>query len=341
MLQGLIYGVVCIVAAFASTASAASLYLDPARSELFRGDALTVAVRIDTDEATGECVNAVDAVLTYSEQILPVDVSIGSSIMNVWVEQPVIDTENRRITFAGGIPNGYCGRIQGDPRLTNVLAEIIFRSPGLMVGGGDAGNEAMVSFLPETAVYLNDGRGTKAQLTTYDAAISLSRTPGTSLVDPWSETVRNDTVSPEDFSIDLVRIPPEYGRYYAIFSTTDKQTGVDHYEIIEEPIEQLGSFSWGRADAPWVTARSPYELIDQSLNSTIRVKAVDKAGNEYIAVYVPEQHLRTQSLMTVMVFAFGGLILLTLVTIATVLWYRRRRRKSIVSALDNDEQEII
>jgi len=209
-----------------------------------------------------------------------------------------------------------------------------------MIGGGDAGNEASLSFGPETAVYLNDGRGTKAELLTYGSLIELSRNPGTSLVDPWSETVRNDQIPPENFSVEVERIPPEHGRYYAIFHTTDKQTGVDEYQIIEEPIDQLSSFTWGRADAPWVSGRSPYELRDQSLGSTIRVKAIDKAGNETIAVYVPPQRDHSFSISPLLVYGLGVVTFASLLVTAIVLW-RRRRAKRQESDLSESEIEII
>ena len=90
----------------ARVVDAASLYIDPAFPTLNMGDSVTLAVRLDTDEEADECVNAVDGVLTYSENLSPVDVSIGDSIFSMWVEQPKIDKEKRTITFAGGIPNG-------------------------------------------------------------------------------------------------------------------------------------------------------------------------------------------------------------------------------------------
>ena len=51
------------------------------------------------------------------------------------------------------------------------------------------------------------------------------------------------------------------------FSTTDPQSGIDHYEILE------GS------DTVWHNATSPYRLTDQSLSSNIYIRAVDGAGN--------------------------------------------------------------
>ena len=162
---------------------AATLYIDPASSTISRGDAITTAVRLMPDKDQGECINVVDAVINYSENIQPIDVSIGKSIFSIWVERPTIDKENRRITFAGGIPNGYCGRVDGDPMLTNILAEIIFRSPGMQVGATDSGNEASIDFGSETQALLNDGQGTPVSLTTFGCTITLEKTAGATISD--------------------------------------------------------------------------------------------------------------------------------------------------------------
>lgn len=290
---------------------AASLYIDPPKSTLFRGDSVTMAVRLDTDEAAGECVNAVDGVLTYSSNLQPVDISIGKSILNMWVEQPTINKENNTITFAGGIPNGYCGRVAGDPRLTNILTEIVFRSPGFTIAGGDADELlGVVSFTDETTAYLNDGRGTKASLNLYSAEIQLEKGTGPNRLNTWKEDVSADTIPPEEFSIGKIEQFPN-GDYYVTFVTSDKQTGIDHYEAIEEPVSQFGSFQWGRADAPWVTVESApvYVLKDQSLNSIIRIKAVDKAGNEYIATIVSDESMRTISRSEMILYSLAAVSL--------------------------------
>ena len=190
---------------FVQTANAASLYMDPASSTLFRGDAVTISVRLDVDELTGECVNAVDGVVTYDESIVPIDVSVGKSILPIWVEAPVINKKNRTITFAGGIPNGYCGRVQGDPNLTNTLVELVFRSPGMQVGGGEARKSATIAFSEATTVYLNDGQGTKAPLQTFGTKITLNDGIGNEIKDDWKTAVQSDTLLPEPFSIALNR----------------------------------------------------------------------------------------------------------------------------------------
>lgn len=323
-----------------SSAEAASLYIDPPFSQLNPGDAKQYAIRLDVDEAAGECVNAVDAVIEYSPEINPVDISIGDSIFSIWVEQPTIDTENRRITFAGGLPSGYCGRVQGDPRLTNTLAEIIFRAPGFSIGGGTSESgttTARVSFLPETTAYLNDGFGTAALLQTFGAELTLTGEPGQGIIDTWREEVAADTIPPEEFSIVLERNQTTFGGdYFIVFNTTDKQTGLDEYQVMEEPLSAFWDFAWGRADAPWITTRSPYRLTDQSLNSIIRVRAIDKAGNEYIATLLPNDDLRTTAPRTIISIVVAGILLLALLggAVYGVLRLRRQRKSRAIETLE-------
>ena len=319
---------------------AASLYLNPTESTLHSGDSVTLAVRLDVDEKTGECVNAVDAVIKYPDNVNPVDVSIGDSIFTVWVEKPTINTDSRTISFAGGIPNGYCGRINGDPRLTNVLAKIIFQAPGFMIGGGSNNPQAKIEFTSETTAYLNDGLGTKAQLTTYGALINIISKPGEELVNDWQDKVNEDKIKPEPFTILLEKGERAFGdKYFIVFNTTDKQTGIDHYEVMEEPLSQLGAFEWGRADAPWIVTRSPYVLKDQSLNSTIRVKAVDKAGNERIATLVPDVSLRTASVNWLNLIMIMALALLAVVLGVIAARFVKTRRKDKRFSFNNRKKK--
>lgn len=329
-----------VILGFSNHTQAASLYIDPAFPNLQMGDTVTLSIRLDTNEAEEECVNAVDGVISYSENLSPVDVSIGDSIFSIWVEQPKIDKEKRTITFAGGIPNGYCGRVPGDPRLTNTIAQLIFQSPGFTIGAGSGTTTGKVEFLPETAAYLNDGFGTKAELALFGTSINMGDKPGTAVQDPWREAVVTDNVGPAPFGITVEKIPNENGKYYAIFNTIDKQTGVDQYQVMEEPIKDRFSFSWGRADAPWVTARSPYELKDQSLNSTIYVKAIDKAGNEYIATLVPEKEKSSMPLENIVLY--GVLAFLVIVMIVGGVLVTRivlRRRSSTAEEEGNNKEE--
>jgi hypothetical protein len=303
---------------------AALLYLDPSDASVYRGDTVTVSLRIDTDE--GECINTVDAIVQYDPSIRAVDTSRGNSILNIWVEEPKIDETNHTITLAGGIPGGYCGRVAGDPSLTNVIAEFIFRSPGFNVGGASNPNAA-ITVAPESMVYLNDPFGTNISPRTEGALITLLDSAGTVNTDSWKEEVLSDNEPPADFAITLTRTDAAFSNeYFITFNSQDKQSGIDHYEVMEEPLEEFYAFTWGRADAPWERTESPYVLKDQTLNSTIRVRAIDKAGNETIAVLVPDTALRTLSHNRMMLYIISGGVFVILMTLLGVGLMLRKRR---------------
>jgi len=318
---------------------AATLYLDPAVSTLSRGDAEIISVRLDTDEASDECINAVEGVVQLNGPVSAVDVSLGNSIFSIWVEPPTIGQDGKQVTFAGGIPNGYCGRIAGDPRLTNNLFDIVVRTTAIASVDGTSAI-GTINFTEQTTAYLNDGFGTVAALQTFPKEITVLPELSTDVLDPWRDLVSEDTISPQEFSITLGQTSPSLrDRYYITFSTTDKQTGIDRYEVIEEPLSRFSTFTWGSASAPWIEARSPYVLKDQSLNSIIRVKAVDKAGNEYIATYVPDEAIRTTPL--------GHIALLTLLVISVLVFvyglfsfYQKRRQQKSTAMFDQINGEL-
>ena len=168
----------------------------------------------------------------------------------------------------------------------------------MQVGGSDD-SDVKIDFAPETQVLLNDGEGTRAQLTALGGTFVLDKSPsGGGIVDEWREVVRNDNLPPESFSLELVKDEDGIdfgGRYYIVFNTSDKQSGISHYEIMEEPVLEFSQFKWGGVGVPWVKESSPYVIKDQSLNSIIRVKAIDKAGNEYVATYIPDESQQTLS----------------------------------------------
>lgn len=320
-------GILFLISAFCvlfapRNASAALLYFDPGELSIHRGDITTVNLRLDTDE--GECINTIDAVIKYDPSIRAVDVSRGDSILSLWVEPPIIDPEQNTIRFAGGIPGGYCGRIPGDPSLTNIILKLVFRSPGLSIGG-DSNAIARVWVDESAQVLLHDGFGSNASLRLQDARITLFDSPGSTISDPWTGEVQSDKEPPSDFVITLAREESAFsGKYFITFNALDKQSGIDHYEVMEEPFDEFNAFKWGRVGAPWVRSESPYVLIDQSLNSTIRVKAIDKAGNERVAVLVPDTALRSMSINNLILL---GLVCGVLALVLGLTFYAVRKRK--------------
>ena len=328
------FGVVIASMLVAQPVMAATLYLDPASSTLARGDAEVISVRLDTDEVANECINAAEGVLQLSGPVSAVDVSLGNSIFSIWVEPPSISADGKQITFAGGIPNGYCGRIAGDPRLTNNVFDIIVRTTAIASTDGST-ITGSVNFTEQTVAYLNDGFGTRAELQLFPKEITVLPQLSTDVLDPWRDLVAADTISPQPFSISLEKSSPSLrDRYYVTFSTTDKQTGIDRYEVIEETTSRFSTFTWGSASAPWVEARSPYVLKDQTLNSIIRVKAIDKAGNEYIATFVPDEAMRTTPITQIALLTLLGVSILVLI-FGSVRFYQRKKMDREEASLDS------
>lgn len=313
----------------------ASVYFDTQTAAVGVGESLSVAVRLDT--TLEECVNALDGIIEFDEGLQVVDTSVGSSIFSFWVEPPLYDNEKRTVTFAGGIPNGYCGRVAGDPTLTNNVVEIIFRATGSAIG------DRKVYFSEQTTAYLNDGFGTAVPVTSNELTIDV-RDEYTAGDDVWLNRVLEDDIPPKDFSITLAQNDTTFkGDYFIVFNTNDKQTGIDHYQVMEEPLNDLSVFGWGAATAPWVDAVSPYRLTDQSLNSIIRVKAIDKAGNEYIATLVPEEDLRSIDMNSAVLFGLLllALTLLVIVIIILISSFLYRSRRTSPAVIENDIHENI
>src|SRR6185436_14914843 len=104
--------------------------------------------------------------------------------------EPQIDTKAGTVTFAGGTPGGYCGRIQGDPSLTNVIAKVVFT-----VTNASAGS-AVIRLTTASALYLNDGLGTKISPELGNTVIKLVSS-ATQSENPWLTQVKDDTTPPD------------------------------------------------------------------------------------------------------------------------------------------------
>ncbi|MFZ2886885.1 MAG: cohesin domain-containing protein [Minisyncoccia bacterium] len=286
---------------FPFSVSAAAVYFEPAEGIFGLGDTFIVNVRVLPDE----CVNAAEVEIQFPPHLRAVDFGKGDSILSLWVEEPLL--EEGRVRFAGGIPGGYCGRIQGDPALSNILGKIVFTVTD--VGPGSA----QLNFSAQTALYLNDGLGTKVTPEMPGASFTILPTPQLS-ENPWIAAVQADTIPPDAFTIDVESTRGVFGgRYFIVFSTLDKQSGIDHYEIFER--------------GAWKTVTSPYELKSQSLRGGIQLKAIDKAGNERLGTYVEGSAppLETPySTMQLLLVALGVLVVVG----AAGLYMRRLHRET-------------
>jgi hypothetical protein len=290
---------------------AASVSLDPLTREAGASDTFLLTVRISNAE---ECINAGQIALSFDPKTLSVvSVSKGQSIFSLWVGDPIIDNKNGLVSFTGGIPGGYCGRIVGDPGLTNILGKVAFTAAA-DAKLGKLPKTTVVNFATSTEIYLNDGSGQKAALSRGSAKVTLTTDTGIP-VNEWLTEVGEDTIAPELFSVELERIPGVLdGKYFISFSTTDKQSGIDHYEIRETDPMRFGFWREQEKPSHYLRTQSPYVLKDQTLGSTLFVKAIDTAGNERVVQFTPKTALSiTKNIFTVLLQIIVVLVLIVFV----------------------------
>ncbi len=316
-------GAVC--ALIPSSLRAAQLSLDTDPEHGIR-DTFYVPVRLDTQ---GECVNTVSLRIAYDPAKLSVhDIALGESIVTLWTVPPTIEREESgrekgSIALEGGMPGGYCGRIEGDPGQTNIIARLVVASASPALDVAPASTSMVIE--PGAVVLRHDGSGLPVPLSVRGVDLTLVASTGTP-ANPWLSDVQADTIAPELFDITLVRGPSEgSNQHYIAFMTVDKQSGVDHYEVLETDPDRFGFLTWVPHEAHWVRATSPYVLRDQKLHSKILVRALDKRGNDRTVEYTPPMsplaELSHPSLyvpIAVLVFILGS---------AALFVHHRRRRE--------------
>jgi hypothetical protein len=247
---------------------AAELYLETSKNEYYTKETFITNIRINVGD--NESINAIEGHLKFPSDILEVkDFSTGNSILT-FIEEPKIDNEKGLISFVGIIPGGYSGRVPGDPGLTNLLGKIIFYS----ISSGTA----EIKFEDISQALLSDGKGTQVELVNKGIIVDIKQIDDISHIqNEWQKELEEDKIPPEDFNPEIIEID---GEYYLVFSAKDKDSGIDHYEILEKDF--LTNLSKLLEVTKWINSESPYLLKWQSLNNGIEIKAIDKAGNEKI-----------------------------------------------------------
>lgn len=330
-MQKAFLALVLVVSIFVAPGSAFAvrLYLDPETQEVPRLDTFYVPIRIDAD---GECINAVSGRLYYDpNELAVVDIITAESIFTLWTEGPLVlregDKEKGEVVFEGGVPGGYCGRVLGDPGRTDTVAKLVVQGTPQPLPVGERTRTELVMD-PGTAVYLHDGTGRQASTTVTGIDLTLIQATGTPS-NVWLNDVQNDTVAPELFEVTLVEGPSVgNNRHYIVFSTTDKQSGIDHYEVKETDPDRFGFLTWlPERTSYWVVAESPYILRDQKLTSKILVKAVDKNGNERVVTYTPPMSPLEELTNMRVLIPLVLLVVLVMGAAAGGAWLYRRTRE--------------
>lgn len=316
-----------LVSFFPFTSEAARVYLDPVNKEVNLNDTFLVNIRIDNED---ECVNAVDIKIAYDNKAIgAVDFSRGESLITLWVEPPVIDHSAGIISFSGGIPGGYCGRVVGDPGLSNILGKIAFSTSGHRIEGAP-GDIARVKILSDSKVLLNDGLGTPADLTLEGAVFTIG-TAGKFIKNEWIDEVKKDIIPPESFEVNIHQNPSvEKGKYFITFTANDKQSGIDHLEVFEGSKENPGFEVGTNKPAQWRKVEKNeqyYVLRDQTLSSKVLVKAIDKAGNERLVELNPKDVSQFTSLESPEGFFLLIIVVLIVGILSGVIFYLRKNRR--------------
>jgi hypothetical protein len=244
-----------------STASASEVSISPSSSSVRQGERVLVRVYLSPQ---GESINAVEGRLHYDSNLLSVDsLSFGNSILSFWPEQPH-EASAGVVSFSGVAPGGYAGGGKG------TLFSVVFKARR------EGSTELTLSNM---LALLDDGQGTKSNVSLKNTTLTvLAANP----IAPESEasknfsresTVKEDTEAPETF-IPLIGKNPDMfdGKSFLVFSTTDKKSGVDHYEVQESRFNFMFKPSW-------IVTESPYVLSDQNLRSYVHVRAYDASGN--------------------------------------------------------------
>ncbi|MEM5811788.1 MAG: hypothetical protein QXG91_03570, partial [Candidatus Aenigmatarchaeota archaeon] len=285
---------------------------------------IVIPIYVDTE---GESVNAYEVKIKFSDNLIFRDFYEAGSIINFWVEKPIItqiitDENNVRISsressqgfatsynflqFSGVSIGGYVGR-------KGLLTNLIFEAKG---------ENALIEILPSSKVLLNDGFGTEAKLKgeskfleikklTQDVRIS-SRESSQEFA--TKQEFIEDKFPPESFQIYLYKNKEIFeGKYFIIFNTTDKQSGIAYYEVAEKQ----GFIKPNLKDLNFEKAESPYILKDQTLRSYIFVKAVDKVGNERIEYLKPKKLLSFDEIFNILIF---GIIIFFLIKLIYKKW---------------------
>ena len=105
-----------------------------------------------------------------------------------------------------------------------------------------------------------------------------------------------DSTPPEPFEIRLGQDTEAYsGKKFLSFFTEDKTSGMSYYEVNET--------------GEWKIVSSPYILENQNNKNNIQIRAVDRAGNERVAVYQPKKVINNLNPALIGIIIIGVLLL--------------------------------
>jgi hypothetical protein len=254
-----------------------------------------------------EYINAIEGEIIFPPELLEItEIREANSIINLWVEQPKLKQEGL-IYFSGIIPGGYRGE-------KGLLFSAVFQTKKTGTG---------LIKLENIRSLLNDGKGTETKTTVSELKFSVAQEAPVFVV---QELKLKDREPPESFKPMIGKDPEIFeGKYFLVFTTEDKGSGIDHYEVSEKRKYRIGNWEFGIGKPKWVKTESPYILNDQELRSDIYVKAKDRAGNERIETIEARQPLKWYEfpfVWSIIIISAGVFILGAIFFIRRKVWQR-------------------
>lgn len=240
---------------------AARIYFEPQLTSYKVGEGFSLSLFIDTE---GQFINALELNVAVPKLLKIKDISKNGSVIQLWVNEPSFSGET--VNFVGGVPGGLTTS-------KGFIGKIYFEAAAI--------GEGNIALLSNSSVFINDGQGTRLDLKTSGGPVFkiIPKPKETGIVSPEPKKTiikdedNKDNEKPVKFEVLIGEDPRVFnGQKFISFFTTDKGTGVDHYEVKE-----------GRGD--YKVAQSPYLLSDQEMRTVIRVRAYDGGGNYKESVY--------------------------------------------------------
>jgi len=280
---------------FPYSAFASNVYIDTSHSDFFVGDTILFSVRVDS---LNKNINAVEGSVMLDDvtgSVSLIDINTSGSKFSLWPLEPLPSDDNTSISFAGGTPLGLNSK-------NTIIFNIVLKLQ----------KEGHVTLAPnDFSVYLHDGKGTKDEVHVKNLVIDvLPKKPDAQSVDDWNNITSNDTTPPQPFEIYLGQEGSVFdGKKFLSFSTTDEQSSVAYYEVIE-------------GDLPPVQSSGTYILQEQHTSAKVTIIAYDSAGNAresiYSYIYSPTPYTVSYPRIIIMV------IIIILLIFVFVIYKKRR-----------------
>lgn len=276
-----------IFLAFANQSNAASLELQSDAKNIRINSYFQVDVYLNSEDVS---INTIEVKISFPKELIELkEIRNGNSIINFWVNQP--KEEDGKIILSGIIPGGYNDK-------KGLVSSLLFESKNY--GTGTINFENLQGFK-------NDGIGTIVDLKSTNFTFYITENS-----EEYIPVEMEDYVKPESFTPEINQTQELFdGKYFLVFATQDKQLGIDHYEVCEGNINEC------------IIAESPYLLKNQNLDEKIFVKAIDKKGNERLAIVNSQNNLNNYQIY--LIFVIIVLVILLAVYLIKKLWIKLKK----------------